>query len=86
LSPYRDHFVTYTVLTPPRMITAANGEQFAAVGQGDVEICVPCGERSRRLTLKQVLHAPSVAFALVSIRKADENGYTAVFKEGECRL
>ncbi|KAH9848462.1 hypothetical protein C2E23DRAFT_739512, partial [Lenzites betulinus] len=51
-----------------------------------MEIRVPNGTSTRALTLRNVLYAPNVAFALVSIRKADEGGYTAVFEGGECRL
>ncbi|KAL1937681.1 hypothetical protein VTO73DRAFT_12956 [Trametes versicolor] len=86
ISPYRERFTSYRELLPPRPITAANGDEFLAIGQGDVEICVPNGASSRTLTLRNVLYSPSVAFALVSIRKADEGGYTTVFEQGECRI
>ncbi|KAL1939181.1 hypothetical protein VTO73DRAFT_10222 [Trametes versicolor] len=86
ISPYRERFTTFQELTPPRPITAANGDEFLATGQGDVEICVPNGGASRMLTLRNVLYSSSVAFALVSIRKADEGGYTTVFEQGECKI
>ncbi|KAH9929884.1 uncharacterized protein BXZ73DRAFT_13354, partial [Epithele typhae] len=40
ISPYRHRFFNYRDLTPPRPITAANGDTFDAIGEGDMEVCV----------------------------------------------
>nr|VWO95503.1 Uncharacterized protein [Ganoderma boninense] len=86
ISPYRERFTTFRDLTPPRAITAANGDQFLATGEGEVELRVPNGTTTQLLKLRNVLYSPSVAFALVSIKRADEGGYTTVFEHGECRI
>ncbi|PIL24887.1 transcription factor [Ganoderma sinense ZZ0214-1] len=86
ISPYRERFVKFRELNPARAITTANGEQFLATGEGDVEIRVLNGTSTQLLTLRDVLYSPSVAFALVSIKRADEGGYTTIFEHGECRI
>ena len=86
ISPYRERFKTFRVLEPARPITAANGDTFLATGEGDVELRIPNGRTTQLLKLRNVLYSPSVAFALVSIKKADEGGYTTIFEHGECRI
>ena len=86
ISPYRERFTRFRELNPARAITAANGEQFLATGEGDVEIRVPNGGTTQLLTLRDVLYSPAVAFALVSIKRADEGGFTTIFEHGECRI
>lgn len=86
ISPYHERFIRFRELNPARSITAANGEQFLATGEGDVEIRVPNGAATQLLTLRDVLYSPAVAFALVSIKWADEGGFTTIFEHGECRL
>ncbi|EIW60878.1 uncharacterized protein TRAVEDRAFT_80236, partial [Trametes versicolor FP-101664 SS1] len=43
ISPYRERFETYERLDPPRPITAANGDQFMATGEGDMRVRMPNG-------------------------------------------
>ncbi|TBU22425.1 hypothetical protein BD311DRAFT_608099, partial [Dichomitus squalens] len=86
ISPYRDEFVSYHKLQPPRPITAADGRIFLAIGEGQVRKKLPNGDTSTVVTLERVLHAPDIAFSLVSIPQADKAGYSAVFEQGECRL
>ncbi|PIL25828.1 transcription factor [Ganoderma sinense ZZ0214-1] len=86
ISPYRDEFVTYKALEPARPISAADGHTFMAVGEGQVRMRLPNGDSSTVVTLEQVLHAPGIAFSLISIPQADRAGYSAVFENGECRL
>ncbi|KAH9924005.1 uncharacterized protein BXZ73DRAFT_30373, partial [Epithele typhae] len=87
ISPYRHRFFNYRDITPPRPITAANGDTFDAVGEGDMEVCVlNTNGQPTTITLRDVLYAPNIGFSLVSIRKADEAGYSAIFAHGECQL
>ncbi|TFK78686.1 hypothetical protein K466DRAFT_506906, partial [Polyporus arcularius HHB13444] len=83
--PYRHRFTSYSELKPPRPITAADGRSFMAVGEGNVRVEMPNGDTSTAVTLERVLHAPDMAFGLVSIRRADEAGYSTMFERGECR-
>ncbi|EJF63966.1 hypothetical protein DICSQDRAFT_18997, partial [Dichomitus squalens LYAD-421 SS1] len=41
ISPYRDEFVSYHKLQPPRPITAADGRIFLAIGEGQVRKKLP---------------------------------------------
>lgn len=84
--PYLESFVTYDKLNPPRPITAADGRSFSAIGEGSVRVKIPNSSGKTTVLLEKVLHAPDIAFALVSIRRADEAGYSAVFEKGECRF
>ncbi|KAI0657471.1 hypothetical protein C8Q70DRAFT_893308, partial [Cubamyces menziesii] len=86
ISPYRDTFITYRDLNPPLPINAADGRSFSAVGEGTVRVNIPNDGSNTTVQLERVLYAPKIAFALVSIRRADEAGYSAVFENGECRL
>ncbi|EIW51324.1 uncharacterized protein TRAVEDRAFT_100214, partial [Trametes versicolor FP-101664 SS1] len=69
-------------LDPPLPINTADGHSFSAVGEGSVLVEVPNGDSQTAVTLQRVLYAPEIAFALVSIRRADEAGYSAVFEKG----
>ncbi|PBK64764.1 hypothetical protein ARMSODRAFT_871061, partial [Armillaria solidipes] len=42
LSPYRNEFQTYQEI-PPKRFTAANNQDFTAVGQGEIWVDVPDG-------------------------------------------
>ncbi|PIL25727.1 hypothetical protein GSI_11477 [Ganoderma sinense ZZ0214-1] len=86
ISPYRDEFVTYEKLQPARPITAADGHTFMAVSEGQVRVSLPNGDSSTVVMLERVLHAPDIAFSLVSIPQADKAGYSAIFENGECCL
>ncbi|OJT06880.1 Retrovirus-related Pol polyprotein from transposon TNT 1-94, partial [Trametes pubescens] len=86
ISPYRDTFISFTELDPPLPINTADGHSFSAVGEGSVHVEVPNGDSQTAVTLQRVLYAPEIAFALVSIPRADEAGFSAVFEKGECRL
>ena len=90
ISPYKEHFIPFRelkFLNPARSIMAANGEQFLATGEGEVKLRVPNGAGTQLLTLRNVLYSPlAVAFALVSIKRADEGGFTIILEHGECRL
>ncbi|KAI0702736.1 hypothetical protein C8Q76DRAFT_597673, partial [Earliella scabrosa] len=44
ISPYRERFESYRELNPPRAITAANGEKFMAIGEGEMRVEVPNGD------------------------------------------
>lgn len=87
ISPYRHRFVEYAHLAKPIPIGAANGQKFLAIGEGTMNIEVPNGaDRTTTITLSGVLHAPDLQFALISIARADQAGYTAIFGDSQCRI
>ncbi|GBE83911.1 Retrovirus-related Pol polyprotein from transposon TNT 1-94 [Sparassis crispa] len=85
ISPYRDTFTAFEA-TPPKPITAADGWAFHATGQGTVALKVPNGDQWTTVMLQDVLYAPDIAFALISVARADAAGYSAIFEQGECRI
>jgi hypothetical protein len=85
LSPFCDHFVTFTNI-PPKPITAADKGVFHAVGQGDLYVEIPNGNSKSRILLKNVLYAPSMGVTLVSISKLAAAGYAALFRDSVCHI
>jgi transposase InsO family protein len=86
ISPYRDNFITYRTLDPPLYLNAANGQQFPAVGTGDMVISTPNGEGWSELALESVLHAPSVGYTLVSLGALDNLGYRIAIGGGHLEI
>jgi len=75
ISPYRDDFATYAPLTPPLLLSTANKQHFKAIATGSLVVKVPNGSGENNLTLLNTLHAPSVAYTLVSLGTLDVEGY-----------
>jgi len=83
MTPYKDALVNYEVIVP-KPINAANQQTFQAIGWGDLSICVPNGQGSTHITLKDVLHTLDIALMLVSIRLIDQARYTVSFTGRTC--
>jgi hypothetical protein len=83
LSPYRDQFLTYEDI-PAKSFTAANKQQFNAVGSGEMVIDVPDGMDISKMKLTEVLYSPEVGYTLISIGRLDEAGFSATFGQGQC--
>jgi transposase InsO family protein len=75
ISPYRDDFSTYSPLAPPVLLSTANQQRFQAIGTGSLVVRVPNGSQETDLILQNTLHAPSVAYTLVSLGTLDVEGY-----------
>ncbi len=93
ISPYHDDFCTYCVLDTPLFLNVANGQQFPAVGMGSMVVNAPNGGGQSKLTLENVLHAPSVGYTLVLLGALDGLGYRiaiggshleVLLRTGEC--
>ena len=82
-SPFHDQFVRFKTI-PPRPISAAEKRTFQAVGQGDIYIEVPNGDKSTCILLKDVLYTPSMGVTLISISKLTAAGYSALFRNSVC--
>ncbi|KAI9429466.1 hypothetical protein H4582DRAFT_2089143 [Lactarius indigo] len=67
-------------------LNAANGQQFPAVGTGSMVVSVPNGSGKSELTLKNVLHAPSISYTLVSLRALDSLGYRIAISGGHLEI
>ena len=69
-----------------RSITTADGRQLKAIGMGDLEIEMPNGSTTTTMTFKNAIHAPQMAFTLISISQLDKAGYQVNFKKGMCTI
>ena len=83
-SPDRSKFANYKEID--RSITTTDGRQLKAVGMGDLEIDMPNGSKTTKMILKDAIHAPEMAFTLISISRLDKAGYQVTFKKGMCTI
>ena len=85
ISPYRD--ITYQTLDPPLYLNAVNGQQFPALGTGDMVVRAPTGGGGQsELTLKNVFHALSVGYTLISLGALDSLGYDIAIGSGHLEI
>ena len=77
ISPYKADFISFTPLSPPLYLNAANQHKFPAIGMGTLVVKAPIYGHESVLTLYDVLYAPSVGYTLVSLGALDEEGYTS---------
>ena len=70
MSPYQDKFINYFPIQK-RVLTAADGGTFDAVGKGDMHVILPNGKSTTKILLKDVLYAPKIGPTLISIGKID---------------
>ena len=86
ISPYKSNFTSYSPLTPPIFLNAANQQQFLAVGHGTLVIQVPNKGTKSQLTLQGALHMPAVSYTLMSLVALDKEGYHAHIGAGQLEL
>ena len=67
-------------------ITTADGQTLSATGMGDLYIKLPNGCKKTKTIFKNVIHAPNMAFTLISISKLDKAGYSVTFSKGICTI
>jgi len=85
MSPYIDAFTDFEFIEPKK-ISAADNRTFDAIGKGNLHIRIPSGEGFTPVTLRDALYAPSIAFTLISLSRADKAGYTTLIQDGELHL
>jgi len=85
-SPDRSKFTNYKPID--RGITTADGRQLKATGMGDLEIEMlnASGSKTTSMTFKNAIHAPEMAFTLISISRLDKAGYQVNFNKGMCKI
>ena len=69
-----------------RSITTADGRKLKAIGMGDLNIELPNGLKTTNMTFKDAVHAPNMAFMLISISRLDKSGYQVIFNKGMCKI
>ena len=85
MSPYIDAFTDFTFIKP-KSISAADNRTFHAVGKGTIRVAIPNSKRSTVVQLRDVLYAPTIAFTLISLSRADIASYTTVIRNGDLHL
>src|SRR5271168_512426 len=85
MSPYKHKFINFIPIQR-KVLTAADGGHFEAVGKGDMHITMPNGKSSTRILLKDVLYAPKMGVTLISIGKIDTAGCAALFHKSQLRI
>ena len=69
-----------------RDITTADGRTVKAIGMGDMHLELPNGSKKTKVTFNNAIHAPEMAFTLISISRLDKAGYSVIFKKGMCTI
>ena len=72
-SPDCSKFANYRMVN--RSITTADGRKLKAIGMGDLDMELPNGLKTTIMTFKDTVHAPDMAFTLISISRLDKSGY-----------
>ena len=85
ISPYIDAFTDFEFIEP-KSISAADKRTFKAVGKGNLHIRIPNGDGFTPVILRDALYAPTIAFTLISLSRADKAGYTTIIENGELHL
>ena len=85
-SPDRAKFLNYQEFITHEPIRAADGRTFRALRKGDIQILLPNGNKSTRITLKEVYYSPIMAFTLISVSCVDRAGFSLLIKGGICEI
>ena len=83
-SPDRTRFTNYREVE--RDITTADGRILKAIGMGDLHLDLPNGSKKTQAVLKNTVHAPKMAFTLLSISKLDKADHKVIFHKQMCTI
>ena len=82
--PDRERFTNYQQIN--HNITTADGRTVKAIGMGDMHVELPNGSKKTKTIFKNAIHAPEMAFTLISISRLDKAGYSVTFNKGMCTI
>ena len=82
--PDRSKFSNYKRID--RNVTTADGRTIKAIGMGDMHVELPNGSKKTKVIFKNAIHAPEMAFTLISISRLDKAGYSVIFNKGTCTI
>ena len=71
--PDRSKFANYRMVD--HSITTADGRKLKAIGMGDLDIELLNGLKTMNMTFKDTVHAPDMAFTVISISRLYKSGY-----------
>ena len=83
-SPDQTKFSNYRVVD--RDITTADGRILKAVSMGDLHLDLPNGSKRTPVIFKNAIHAPEMAFTLLSISKLEKSDHRVVFHKQMCTI
>jgi transposase InsO family protein len=84
MTPYRNLLENYQSFAEPRKIRTADKGIFEAFGSGLLALQTRVNGKTFRITLKDTLYAPKIAFTLISIGRCDDAGYKTEFALQKC--
>ena len=82
--PDRSKFTNYKSIQ--KNITTADGRTLSAIGMGDLHVELPNGSNKTKVVFKNAIHAPGMAFTLISISRLDQAGYSVTFNKSLCSI
>ncbi|KAF9799717.1 hypothetical protein IEO21_10510 [Rhodonia placenta] len=83
--PCRENFITFRDIMP-KPITSADGRTFHATGEGDVRVTTIHNGKPTQFVLRDVLYAPTMPNALISISRAANTGLSVHFERDGCHV
>ena len=84
-SPNLDVFINYCPINNTT-ITTADSHKLKALGEGNVWIELLNGAKHTKTILKEAIHAPDMAFTLISVGQLDDMKCSATFSRGMCTI
>jgi hypothetical protein len=64
----------------------ADGRMLTTASVGDLHIDLPNGSDKTKTILKNAVHAPDMAFTLISISQLDKARFSILFNKGMCTI
>ena len=64
----------------------ADRHSLSAIGMGDLHIELPNGSGKTKAVYKNAVHAPEMAFMLISISRLGKASYSVTFNKGLCTI
>ena len=67
-------------------ITTADGRMLTAIRMGDLHLDLPNGSEKTSIIFKNAVHAPDMAFTLISISRLNKARFSVTFNNGMCTV
>ena len=84
-SPNHDAFINYCPINN-NTITTADGHKLKALRKGNVWIELLNSAKHTKTILKEAIHAPDMAFTLISVGQLDDAKCSTIFSGGMCTI
>jgi gag-polypeptide of LTR copia-type len=84
MSASKEAMGNYTTVTPFE-VSIGDKTKLRVIGSGHVRLQVGVDGEVKKVTLKNVLHVPKLAYHLVSVSAMESNGMSTNFANGKCK-